>query len=418
MPKRVVKVKLVVDEPAATALRSTLATMNAAATYVAAWAFTHRDAQGRTPNRFATQKAIYAEVRGTFALGAQPTIRVIKKAVDANASLRANLLAGNFGKAGSPRRTAVESRPVSFRPTASQAFDDRCLTWDHERQTISILTSHGRLRAIPFVGRPSDLSALAAYRSGEADLAFHDGKWYLVATLEIPTPDVSEPTAGFIGVDMGVVNIATTAASSSPSTATIWSGGAVTSRRKRNRRLRKKLQAKGTRSAKRLLRHRSQKETRFVADVNHQISKSIVAEAERTGHGVAVEDLGGIRDRVRLRRPQRATVHSWAFAQLGQFLAYKAETAGVAFLQVDPAFTSQTCSRCGYTDRLNRVSQARFECRGCGVVAHADHNAAVNIALRGVDGWAAINQPAGGTPASREHADRIRGLARVASLAL
>jgi IS605 OrfB family transposase len=85
-----------------------------------------------------------------------------------------------------------------------------------------------------------------------------------------------------------------------------------------------------------LLRKRRRKEARFAADVNHQISKRIVAEAERTGCGIAVEQLTGIRDRVRLRKPQRATVHSWAFAQLGSFLAYKAKQAGVAFVKVDP----------------------------------------------------------------------------------
>jgi putative transposase len=69
-----------------------------------------------------------------------------------------------------------------------------------------------------------------------------------------------------------------------------------------------------------------------------------VAEAERTGHGIAVEELTGIRERVRLRKPQRATLHSWAFAQLGSFLAYKAKQAGVAFVEVDPAYTSQMCS--------------------------------------------------------------------------
>lgn len=101
-------------------------------------------------------------------------------------------------------------------------------------------------------------------------------------------------------------------------------------------------------------RKRSRKEARFAADVNHQISKSIVAEAERSGRGIAVEELTGIRERVRLRKPQRATLHSWAFAQLGGFLAYKARRAGVVLVQVDPAYTSQTCHVCGHVDRRNR----------------------------------------------------------------
>jgi putative transposase len=153
------------------------------------------------------------------------------------------------------------------------------------------------------------------------------------------------------------------------------------------------LQAKKTSSARRLLKKRRRKEARFAADINHQISKRIVAEAQRTGRGIAVEQLGGIRARVRLRKPQRAAVHSWAFAQLGGFLGYKAKAAGVAFVEVDPAYTSQTCSACGWVDKHNRRSQSEFECGRCGFVGHADHNAAINIAARGVERWGEVMRP-------------------------
>ena len=153
------------------------------------------------------------------------------------------------------------------------------------------------------------------------------------------------------------------------------------------------LQAKKTSSARRLLKKRRRKEARFAADLNHQISKRIVAEAQRTGRGIAVEQLTGIRARVRLRKPQRAAVHSWAFAQLGACLAYKAKQAGVAFVEVDPAYTSQTCSTCGWVDKRNRRSQAEFECGRCGFVGHADHNAAIVIAARGVKRWGEVMRP-------------------------
>ena len=158
-------------------------------------------------------------------------------------------------------------------------------------------------------------------------------------------------------------------------------------------RLRKRLQAKRTSSARLLLKKRRRKEARFAADINHQISKRIVAEAERTGCGIAVEELTGIRERVRLRKPQRATLHSWVFAQLGSFLAYKAKQGGVAFVEVDPAYTSQMCSACGSVDKRNRRSQAAFECGRCGFVGHADHNAALNIAARGVERWGGVMRP-------------------------
>ncbi|MER5914954.1 transposase, partial [Streptomyces sp. NPDC001982] len=88
------------------------------------------------------------------------------------------------------------------------------------------------------------------------------------------------------------------------------------------------------------------------------------------------------RERVRLRKPQRATHSSWSFAQLGAFIAYKARRAGVPVVYVDPAYTSRTCAECGHIDRANRVSQAWFACRSCGFVDHADRNGSRNIRAR------------------------------------
>jgi IS605 OrfB family transposase len=129
-----------------------------------------------------------------------------------------------------------------------------------------------------------------------------------------------------------------------------------------------------------------------------------VTEAQRTGRGIALEDLGGIRERVRLRKPQRVTLHSWAFAQLGQFIAYKAAAAGVALVYIDPAYTSQMCSACGHISKRNRPDQATFRCASCGFAEHADVNAARNIASRGAAGWAVSHAAERSTPMAAGHA--------------
>ena len=54
-----------------------------------------------------------------------------------------------------------------------------------------------------------------------------------------------------------------------------------------------------------------------------------------------VEELKGIRTRVRARKPQRATLASWSFAQLRSFVGYKAKMAGVRVVFVDPRNTSR-----------------------------------------------------------------------------
>ncbi|SDM15965.1 transposase, IS605 OrfB family, central region [Lentzea albidocapillata subsp. violacea] len=385
--KQVVQVRLLPTPEQASALGDTLLACNTAASWLS-----ERMHTDQVFRKFDVQRRLYTELRERFGLAAQPAIRVIGKTVDAYTTLRAHLNAGNYGPPGSQRRRKAEDTPIRFRPQAAQPFDARCLSWqlgDAGRDgTVSIWTVAGRLRTVRIVANPRHLALLRSRPAiGETDLLHRDGVWLLHAVVDSPEAARREPVNGFLGVDLGIVNIATT------SDGDRFCGSRLNRYRKRQLRLRKRLQAKKTSSARRLLKKRRRKEARFAADVNHRISKNIVAEAERTGRGIAVEELTGIRARVRLRKPQRAALHSWAFAQLGQFLTYKAQQAGVVLAKVDPAYTSQTCHACGHVDKRNRRSQAVFHCGRCDFVGHADHNAAHNIAARGVVCWGEVMRP-------------------------
>jgi putative transposase len=373
--KLVVPVRLYPHAVQGTALRDTLTLCNEAADLVSVQAFTMR-----VTSRASLQRLAYGDLKD-MGLSAQPAIHVARKVATAYATLKANVRAGNLGKPGSARRVRAESKPITFRPDAAQPFDDRCLSWQLDRHTVSIWTTAGRVTGIPFRCSDAQFARLRDYRQGESDLIYRDGKWYLYATCEIPESTQAEPE-GFLGVDLGIANIATTDGG------TRHSGKRLNRYRHRALRLRAKLPAKGTKSAKRLLKKRARKEARFALNTNHVIAKRIVTEAQRTGRGIALEDLTGIRERVRLRKPQRVTLHSWAFAQLGQFIAYKARAAGVAIVYVDPAYTSQMCSDCGHICKGNRPDQATFRCTSCGFAEHADVNAARNIASRGAVDWA------------------------------
>ncbi|GAA1886592.1 hypothetical protein GCM10009736_63310 [Actinomadura bangladeshensis] len=95
------------------------------------------------------------------------------------------------------------------------------------------------------------------------------------------------------------------------------------------------IQAKRTRSAAKLLKKRARREALHATHVNHKISKQVVAVAARTGRGIALEDLSGIRGRVTVPRDQRARLSSWPFRQLGEFIADKARRHGVPFIEVN-----------------------------------------------------------------------------------
>lgn len=374
--KIVVQVRLTPSPEVASALESTLHACNESANWLSGQA--HE--RGET-SRKALQGFAYRDLKDR-GLSAQPALHVLRKVADAYSTLKANIQNGNLGKPGSKRRRKAEAKPIEFRPDAAQPYDDRCLSWQVDEQTVSIWTTSGRIRAIPFACSEQARKILTEHRKGESDLVHRDGMWFLIATCEIPEATQFEPD-GFIGVDLGIVNIATT------STGYRAAGRGLNRHRKRQLELRRKLQAKGTKSAKRRLKNRRRKEQRHATNVNHIISKKIVTEAERTSNGIALEDLGGIRQRARLNKPQRVTLHSWAFAQLGQFLEYKSRRAGVPLMHVDPAYTSQECAECHHIEKANRVDQARFICRRCGVVAHADRNASRTIAHRGETAWTA-----------------------------
>jgi IS605 OrfB family transposase len=163
----------------------------------------------------------------------------------------------------------------------------------------------------------------------------------------------------------------------------------------RRRALGKKSKGAARRQRRRLhraARKSGRRESRFRRDVNHCISKELVARAKDTGRGIALEDLKGIRERTTVRRRQRFRLGGWAFSQLRLFISYKAQLAGVPVAIVDPAYTSQTCSVCGHCEKANRRSQSEFSCRACCYRCNADFNSARNVRSRA---RAAVNPPEG-----------------------
>jgi IS605 OrfB family transposase len=386
--KLVVQMKLLPTPEQAQALAATLHAVNTAANLVSRVAFERGEVKAR-------------------GLSAQPALHVIRKSADAYTTLHAQITAGLLGKKGSARRAKAESKPITFRPNAAQPFDDRCLSWQMDARTVSIWTTRGRMKNLAFVGEPSQLKILAACRKGESDLVYRDGKWFLIATCEVPEQSLNTTPRDWIGVDRGIANLATTSDGDN------HQGRGLERYRRRMARVRAQLQAEGTKSAKRKLKKRARRESRHAAHVNHKIAKTVVADAQRTGRGIALEALQGIRDRVRLTRHQRATLSTWPFHQLGEFIAYKAQRAGVPVLEVDAAYTSQTCPRCRHVTRKNRPTRDDFRCVVCGLAGPADHIAAVNVVRRARTAWALVNAPHAAVSPSPG-----QGLSRAASLPL
>jgi putative transposase len=76
-------------------------------------------------------------------------------------------------------------------------------------------------------------------------------------------------------------------------------------------------------------------------------------------------------------------MHQWAFRELQEMLAYKAAEYGICVEDIPPAFTSQTCSKCGHQSSTNRDDKTGwFECNECRYELDGDYNATKNIGMK------------------------------------
>jgi IS605 OrfB family transposase len=343
--KLVVQVKLLPTEAQKALLTSTLRMANAACDWLAAKAF-----ETETFGQYDLQKLLYRKARDAFpALSSQVIIRCMAKVAYA------------YALDQKIRRT--------FKPLGSIAYDSRILSW--KDNTANIWTVKGRQRISFVCGK--EQAQLLSFERGEADLILRKGKFFLFVTVDVPDTEETK-VLDWLGVDLGIANLAV------DSDGEFHSGAEVEAVRQRYADHRQRLQARGTRSAKRRLKKIAGKEARFRSIENHRISKRIVQKAKDTGRGIALEDLTGIRDRVTVRHSQRAQHAGWAFFQIRSFISYKGKLAGVPRMLVDPRNTSRRCPHCGHTDKANRKSQAVFLCVMCGFREHADVVGATNHA--------------------------------------
>lgn len=278
-------------------------------------------------------------------------------------------------KAGETIRSAFTRRRQGHnvsRPHSTACpprYNVKTLKIDWQRATAKMSTVNGRIEvgfALP------DVFAWA--KDGKvctADLIHRKGRFWLHVSIETPPP-VVEPNDTTVGVDLGVNRPAVTSDRRFLGKRSWKNIEARIFRQKRQ------CQSKRTKSAKRRLKILSGKQARFRRDCDHVLSRRIV-ESVPPGGTVVLEDLKDIRSKIKARKKQRRRLHGWSFAQLREFVTYKAESKGVRLAFIDPRYTSQTCSKCGHRHRSNRCSQSLFECRSCGFALNADLNAAMNI---------------------------------------
>jgi len=207
------------------------------------------------------------------------------------------------------------------------------------------------------------------------------GKW--IADIALTLPE-TEPTDGqaVMGIDLGI-KVPAVAYVGGKGTRFFGNGRHLRMKRRQFYSRRKQLQ---TAKKGRAVKKSKGRESLWMKDANHKLSRQIVNHAHEQGVGtIKVEALSGIRkgttrtSRGAKARKNNRMQNSWSFYQLTAFITYKAQRLGIKVEQVDPAYSSQECPACS---ARTKAQDRTYICAECGWHGHRDSVGAINISRR------------------------------------
>lgn len=328
-------------------------------------------------------KALYHNVREHSLLNSQMVQSAFKsviaryKTVKTQLSKKPYRYCDEHGKWQSIKRDlAWLQYPIKFKRPQADLVRNSNWSFVQNGNVLSLSTLSKRIK-LPFSSK--GFEQLLDWHYGTAKLVNTNGHWMLHASV---TNDVAgfntQQVSNVVGIDRGLRFLATSFDSRDKTT--FFDGKAVLRKRDKYKRLRQQLQTKNTKSSKRRLRMISDRENRWMSDVNHQISKTLVSHYGQQTLFV-IEDLTNVSfNRDELSKKQRNAVRLWSFYQLEQFLTYKAHMQQSEVLQVSALYTSQRCPKCGIVCKSNRNHHEHtYHCRNCGYQSNDDRIGAMNI---------------------------------------
>ena len=340
------------------------------------------------------QEQLYQTVRSEYGLKAQMTISSFKTVTARYKTVKEQLAKKPFccrdetGKTWTSFRTLEWlQKPVQFFRPQADLVRNRDYSFLKDGSMLSINTLEKRVKVefdVP--------ECFKEYFDPDSGWTFGTGKlvrlkkeWYLhipVTRIIEEEMDVFSPKH-VVGIDRGLRFIMT--AYDEKGKTRFFSGKDVVRKRERFNRTRAELQSKGTKSAKRALKRLSEKENRWMTDINHQLSKALT-DYYGPGTLFVMEDLEDVsfNDNNFHSRKQTNELRSWTFYQLEQFLTYKAQENGSMVIKVSPDYTSQRCPKCGRIHKENRKhGRHEYVCDCCGYRSNDDRIGAMNIYVLG-----------------------------------
>ena len=271
---------------------------------------------------------------------------------------------------------------------------DWCFKTNGSIDLLSINTIEGRT-LIPF-----NKTLLPDYRTsewsfGSGRIIHHGRYWFFYISVNKPIREsiATSDVTHVVGIDRGLVNMYYTFDSNGA--IDNMSGAELQQRRDKYSATRRSLQHKGTKGAKRVLKRISGRENRWMHDVNHCASKTLVSKYCK-GTLLAFEDLANVSFAEENLHGGNSSysLRSWSFFEFEQMVRYKAKEKGVLVTSVNPEYTSQRCPACGTICKefRNRASHL-YSCKSCGFSANDDLVGAMNIWLLGTQYASGIENP-------------------------
>ncbi len=356
------KIQLIVSDEEKAILDDTGNAYCDACNYVSGYIF-----ESHNLNQFAINNDLYYFLREKFGLKSQMTQSVIKTVI-------------------ASYKTILKTQDEWVRPLYKKSQYD--LVWNRDYSLkegyFSLNTLNGRIKLAYFSKGMEKYFDRDTYRFGTAKLVSKHGKYFLHIPVTYEVEEcIDADICNVVGVDRGINFIVVTYDSKHKSG--FVSGRTVKQKRAHYKNFRRGLQQVHTPSSRRRLKAVGQRETRWMQDVNHCVSKALVEENPE--HTLFVlEDLTGIRsatEKVCIRN--RYISVSWSFYDLEQKLNYKAAQHKDKVIKVNPAYTSQCCPICGHTEKANRDKKKHlFTCKNCGYHSNDDRIGAMNLYRMGI----------------------------------
>ena len=320
-------------------------------------------------SRYSVQEDTYHQIREIYGLRSQMAVSCVRTVI-------------------AKYKTILENqndwiKPV-FRIPQLDLVWNRDYSLNIKNDIFSVNTLNGRIK-VNFYKNGYEKYFADTCKFGTAKIVFKHDRFFLhiPVTYEIEKLNMSD-VSNVVGIDRGIRFIAT--AYNSKGKTKFYSGKTIKQKRGHCKALRKELQQVGTPSSRRRIKAIGQRENRWMQDVNHCISKALV-ESNPAGTLFVLEDLTGIRSATeKILVKNRYVSVSWSYYDLEQKLTYKALKNHQLVEKVNPAYTSQTCPKCGHTEKASRDKHKHvFCCKNCGYKSNDDRIGAMNLYRMGIE---------------------------------